>query len=117
MNAELQQTLELARTLDQMITFSENQLPTPPVRSAAKRVREALIGALRKAIDDLNGAWPKSDPKEIARCEEALEHGEVPKAPEVSGQMSEVSLPKVLDREIGKLETRIGNRKRALAAA
>jgi hypothetical protein len=78
MNAELKETLELARTLNQTITFSEHHVPTLPVINAAKRVREGLIGVLRKAIDELAGAWPKSDPKEIGRFIEALEHGEIP---------------------------------------
>jgi hypothetical protein len=78
MNAELRETLELARTLNMTITFSEYHAPTLPVINAAKRIRAGLIGALQKAIDELADARPKSDPKEIARFIEALEHGEIP---------------------------------------
>lgn len=80
MNAELQETLELVRTVkrgaNEIVTFSEHHCATPAVIRAAKRVRqglhEGLIDVLRKATGELG------DPKDSRKFHRFLERGEVP---------------------------------------
>jgi hypothetical protein len=105
MNAELRETIELARTIDRIITYSEHHLPSLPVRNAAERMREGLIDVLRTAIYELAKAWPATDPKEIARFRKSLEHGEVPLAdPYALPSRPEI---KLLSEELSKLETKL----------
>lgn len=106
MNAELKETLELARAIDHVITFSEHHCATLPVRRAAERIREGVVQVVRQAFDDLKGAWPTSDPEEIARFEKALENGEIPKAEGLPGYM-----PHLLGEEMAKLERKLAPQK------
>jgi hypothetical protein len=79
MNAELRATLELARAVDATITFSERHHPSYQDQRAAARIREGVIGALRKACDELENQWPKTEKEEIARFTESIEKGQIPK--------------------------------------
>jgi len=103
MTAELKETLELVRTLDRIVTFSENHCATMPVRAAAKRVRESLIGCLRNAVDDLAKVWPTTDQRTVGSITESLEHGEIPAA--TPGYVP------LLDAELTKLEARARSQK------
>lgn len=101
MNGELQKTLELARACDYVVTFDQHHLPNTDVRGAAKRIREALIGALRKACDEL-GPQKTSDCREHARFIESLEHGVIP----VAGPILKLEKLKVEPAKMGKIAPR-----------
>ena len=96
MIAELRETLELLRTLDGVITYSENHCATIPVKQAAKRARERLIDCAREAIEDLGRSYPKADPKEIKRWTDSLDNGAILPAEQHLGASERPSKPKQL---------------------
>jgi hypothetical protein len=107
MNAELRETLELLATLDAIVTFSEHHMASPPVKSAAARVREYLIDCARRAIGEMANTWPAANPEDVKRWEQSLENGEVPRRFEF--------LPRLLDDELTKLEAQLAERKQKLS--
>ena len=111
MNAELKETLELARAVDRIITFSEHHCATVPVRRAAERIREGVVSALRKSTNELGKSWPAPQPGELQSIYEALDKGSVPPANGLPGYLPDL-VEKKLDLE--SIEP-VASRKKAFA--